>query len=120
MNIKRLHSSFKTVVSEAKSELKSHASLFCADRGYYVNDLTLFFDNTGLMPRVRVALQPTLSYDEQALTELEVALEDDLNNIVFDYAYNTQHKISAEDSITVWAIPHINECMPQLVTASQN
>jgi hypothetical protein len=120
MNIKRLHSSFKTVVSEAKSELKSHASLFCADRGYYVNDLTLFFDNTGLMPRVRVALQPTLSYDEQALTELEVALEDDLSNIVFDYAYNTQHKISAEDSITVWAIPHINECMPQLVTASQN
>jgi hypothetical protein len=120
MNIKRVHLSFKNVVSEAKSELKSHASLFCADRGYYVDDLTLFFDDMGLMPGVRVALQPALSYDKLALTELELALEDDLNNIVFDYAYNTRHKISAEDSITVWAILHISECMPQLVTASQN
>jgi len=120
MNIERIYFSFKTVVSEAKSKLKSHASLFCADRGYYVDDLKLFFDDTGLMPGVRVALQPALNYDEQALTELEVALEDDLNNIVFDYAYNTRHKISAEDSITVRVIPHINECMPRLVTASQN
>jgi hypothetical protein len=120
MNIKRVQLSFKNVVSEAKSELKSHASLFCADRGYYVEDLTLFFDDTGLMPGVRVALQPALSYDELALTELELALEDDLNNIIFDYAYNTRHKISAEDSITVLAIPHISECMSQLVTAAQN
>jgi hypothetical protein len=120
MNIKRIHFSFKTVVSEAKSELKSHASLLCADRGYCIDDLTLFFDDTGLMPGVRVALRPALNYDEQTLTELEVALEDDLNNIVFDYAYNTRQIIGAEDSITVRSILHISECMPQLVAASQN
>jgi hypothetical protein len=120
MNIERLNVSFKEVVLEQKKELKSYASLFCAARAFYAEDLTLFFDDTGLMPGVRVALQPALHYDEQALTELEVALEQDLNNIVFDYAYNARHKIRAEDSKTVRSIPHISKCMPQLVTASQN
>jgi len=120
MEIKRLHNSFKAIVTETNRELKSYASLFCADRGYYLDDLTLFVDDTRLMPGVHVALQPALNYDQQALNELEVALEDDLNNIVFDSSYNSQHKISAEDSITVRSIPYISECLLQLVTASQN
>jgi len=120
MEIKRLHYSFKAIVTETNRELKSYASLFCADRGYFLEDLTLYVDDTGLIPGVRVVLQPALTYDEQALTELEVALEDDLNNIVFDCSYNTRHKISAEDSMTIRSIQHISECMPQLVTASQN
>jgi formyltetrahydrofolate hydrolase len=120
MELKRFHISFKTVVSEAKSELKSHVSLLCADHGYYIDNLTLFLDDTGLMPGVRVALRPTSSYDEQALSELEAALENDLNNIVFDYVYNSRNKISAEDSSTVMCISHISECISQLVLASQN
>jgi hypothetical protein len=120
MNIERIHFSFKTVASDANSKLKSRASFFCADHGYYVDDLTLFFDDTGLLPGVHVELRPALNYDEGTLTELEMALEHDLNNIVFDYAYNTRHIIGAEDSITVRSIAHVSECMPQLVTASQN
>jgi formyltetrahydrofolate hydrolase len=120
MELKRFHLSFKTVVSEAKSELKGYVSLLCADHGYYVDHLMLFFDDAGLMPGVRVALQPTLNYDEHMLSELEAALEDDLNNIVFDYVYNARHKISAEESRTVVSIPHISECISQLMIASQN
>ena len=120
MELKRVHSCFKNVVSEANSELKSHVSLLCADLGYYVDHLTLFFDDTGFMPGVRVALRPTLNYDEQTLSELEAALEKDLNNIVFDYVYNSRHKISAEDSNTVMCIPYVSECISQLVIASQN
>jgi hypothetical protein len=120
MNIERIRFSFKAAVSKAKFELKAHASFICADRGYYIDDLTLFFDDTKLMPGVRVALRRTLNYDEQAFTELKVALEDDLNNIIFDYAYNTQHMIGAEDSITARSFPRISERMPLLVTASQN
>jgi hypothetical protein len=120
MDIKRLHFSFRNIVLESNRELKNYASLFCADHGYCVDDLSLFFDDSGLIPGVRVALQPALHYDEQALTELNVALEKDLNNIVFDYAYNNRQKISAEDSNTVRSIPRISEYMPQLLSASQN
>jgi hypothetical protein len=120
MNIRRIHFIFKTFFSEANSELKCHASLFCADRGYYVNNLTLFFDDNELVPGVSVALLPALNYDKQALKELEVALEDDLNNIIFNYAYNTRYMIGAEDSMTVMSIPYISEYMSQLVITSQN
>jgi hypothetical protein len=120
MNMKRVHFIFKTFYSEVNSELKSHASLFCADRGYYIDDCTLFFDYTELLPGVSVALLPALNYDKQALKELEVALEDDLNNIIFNYAYNARHIIGAEDSIKALCIPHISECMSQLVITSQN
>jgi hypothetical protein len=120
MNTKSIHFIFETFFSEANSELKSHASLFCADRGYYVEDLTLFFGDTELVPGVSVALLPALHYDKQALKELEVALEDDLNNIIFNYAYNARHMIGAEDSMTAMSIPYISECMSQLVITSQN
>ena len=120
MKLNRFHISFKTIVSEAKSELKSRVLSLSADRGYYIDNLTLFFEDTGFMPGVRVSLQPTLNYDVHALSELETALETDINNIVFNYIYNSRHKISAEDSSTVLCIPHISECISQLVIASQN
>src|SRR5659263_739033 len=93
MKLNRFHISFKTIVSEAKSELKSRVLSLSADRGYYVDNLTLFFEDTGFMPGVRVSLQPTLNYDVHALSELETALETDINNIVFNYIYNSRHKI---------------------------
>jgi hypothetical protein len=120
MKLERFHISFETIVSEANSELKSRVLLLSAHRGYHIDDLTLFFDDTGFMPGVRVALRPILNYDKQVLSELEVVLENDLNNIVFDYVYNSRHKISSEDSSTIMCIPHISECIPQLVIASQN
>jgi hypothetical protein len=120
MNIESLRLSFKDVVSKQKRELKSYASLFCAEQGYYIEDLALFFDDTALLPCLVVEFTPTLHYGEQALKELTAALEKDLNNIVFNYAYNRRYKIGTEDSSIVRSIPRISEHMPQLVTASQN
>lgn len=119
MNLNRLHYSYRTIILETSQELKNYASLFFTDRGYCVDDLSLFFDDSGLIPGVRVALQPALNYDKQALKELKVALEDDLNNIVFDYAYNTQYKIYADDSRMI-SLRHIRESLPQFVIAAQN
>lgn len=120
MNIERLHPLFEDVLSEMERELKSYASLFCAECGYCVDDSTLFFDDAALMPGVRVALKPALRYGAQELADLEAALEDDLNNIVFDYAYNTRYKIGAEDSKTIERIPYVSEHIRQLMTIPQN
>ncbi|MGZ4863254.1 MAG: hypothetical protein ACXV5H_00595 [Halobacteriota archaeon] len=120
MKLKRFHISFKNIVSEAKSELKSYVLGLSADRGYHIDDLMLFFDDTGFLPGVRVSLRPTLNYDERELSDLETALETDLNNIVFRHVYNSRHKINSEDSSRVMCIPHIGECLPQLVVGSQN
>jgi hypothetical protein len=120
MKIETVHVSFETIVSEAKSELKSRVLCLSAHHGYHIADLTLFFDDAGFMPGVRVALRPMLSYDKQELFKLEVELENDLNNFIFDYVYNSRRKIGAEDSSRVMRIPHIGECISQLVIASQN
>ena len=120
MNIERFHPLFNAVLSEMERELKSYASLFCAERGYCIDDSTLFFDDTALMPWVHVALKPALRYGVQELAALAAALENDLNNIVFDCAYNTRHKIGAEDSKTIEHVPYVSEHLRQLMIVSQN
>jgi len=45
--------------------------------------------------------------------------ENDLTNIVFDYAYNTRHKIGAEDLKTIEHIPYVSEHVWELMTAPQ-
>jgi hypothetical protein len=120
MNIERLHPLFEDVLSEMQRELKSYASLFCAERGYCVDDSTLFVDDTALMPGIRVALKPALRYGAQELADLAAVLEDDMNNIVFDYAYNTRHKIGAEDSKTIESIQYVSEHMRQFMIVPQN
>lgn len=120
MNIERLHPLFEAVLSEMERELKSYASLFCTECGYCVDDSTLFFDDEAVLPGVRVALKPALRYGVQELADLAAALEDDLNNIVFNHVYNTRHKIGAEDSKTIEYIPYINEHLRQFMIVPQN
>jgi len=63
----------------------------------------------GLLPAIRVALTPALRYELPQLAHLAAELEHDLTNIVFDYAYNTRHKIGAEDLKTIGHIPYVSE-----------
>ena len=47
-------------------------------------------------------------------------LEDDLNNIVFDYAYNGRHKIGSEDSNLINLVPYLGEHVAPCLIVSQN
>jgi len=120
MNVEKLRKLFKSVLSEMKKELKSYAWVFCAQRGYCINDSLLVVDDAGLLPAIRVALTPALRYDLPQLGHLVAELENDLTNIVFDYAYNTRHKIGAEDLKTLEHIPYVSEHIRRLMTMPQN
>jgi hypothetical protein len=109
MKVDKLRALFKAVLSEMSKDLKNYAWLFCVERGYYINDSLLVVDDAGLLPAIRVALTPTLRYELSQLTRLAAELENDLTNIVFDYAYNMRHKIGAEDLKTIEHIPYLSE-----------
>ena len=120
MNIERLCQLFDVIVSELEEELKSYASLFCAERGYCIDDSIMVVDDEGLLPEIHVALTPALRYELPQLAHLAAELENDLNNIVFSYAYNTRYGIGAEGPKTIDQIPHVSERVWRLMTASQN
>ena len=120
MKVEKLRQLFEAVLSEMKKELQSYAWLFCAERGYCINDSLLFVDDAGLLPTIRVALTPALRYELPQLAHLTAELENDLTNIVFDYAYNTRHKIGAEDLKTIEHIPYVSEHVWRLMTVPQN
>ena len=120
MKVEKLRQLFKTVLSEMKKELQSYAWLFCAERGYCIDDSLLVVDDAGLLPAVRVALTPALRYELPQLAHLAAELENDLTNIVFDYAYNTRHKIGAEDLKTIGHIPYVSQHIWRLMTVPQN
>jgi hypothetical protein len=120
MNVEKLRQLFKAVLSEMNGELKSYAWLFCAERGYCINDSLLVVDDAGLLPAIRVALTPALRYELPQLAHLAAQLEHDLTNIVFDYAYNTRHKIGAEDLKTIGHIRYLSEHIWRLMTVPQN
>ena len=120
MKVEKLRQLFKAVLSEMKKELQNYAWLFCAERGYSIDDSLLYVDDVGLLPAIRVALTPALRYELPQLAHLAGELENDLTNIVFDYAYNTRHKIGAEDLKTIEHIPYISEHAWGLLTTPQN
>lgn len=120
MEIKRLCSLLAEALSKMEGDLKRYASLFCAEHGYYMEDITLFFDNSALAPSIRMSLTPSLSYDSQVLDVLAATLEDNLNNIVFDYAYNRRHKIGLEDSNSVNLMPYLGAHVAPGLIVSQN
>jgi len=120
MKAEKLRQLFKAVLSEMKKELKSYAWLFCAERGFSINDSLLVVDDAGLLPAIRVALTPALRYELPQLAHLVAELEYDLTNIVFDFAYNTRHKIGAEDMKTIGHIPYVSEHIWQLMTVPEN
>ena len=120
MEIERLCSLLAEALSKMEGALKRYASLFCAEQGYYMEDIRLFFDNSALAPGLRLSLNPSLSYDSQVLGILTATLEDDLNNIVFDYAYNGRHKIGSEDSNLINLVPYLGEHVAPCLIVSQN
>jgi len=120
MEIKKLRSLLEETSSKMEGDLKRYASLFCAKHGYFVEEVTLFFDDSAFAPGIRVSLTPSLSYDSLELGVLAAVLEDDLNNIVFDYAYNRSHKIGAEDSNPIKPMLYLVEHIAPCLIASQN
>jgi hypothetical protein len=120
MEIKELRTLLAETLSKMEGDLELYALLFCADHGYSLEDATLFFDDSALAPGIRVSLTPSLRYDSQELGLLAAALEDDLNNIAFDYAYNRRHKIGAEDSNPIKSELYSGEHVTSCLIASQN
>jgi hypothetical protein len=120
MKIDKLRKLFKVVLCELGKELKSYARLFCAERGFCVNDSHLVVNDAGLLPAIRIELTPALRYELPQLMRLAAELENDLTNIVFDYAYNRRHKIGAEDRKTIEFIPYLDECTWRLMMVPQN
>jgi len=120
MEIERLRCLLAEALSKMERDLKRYASLFCAEQGYYMEDIRLFFDDSALAPGLRLSLNPSLSYDSQVLGILTATLEDDLNNIVFDYAYNGRHKIGSEDSNLINLVPYLGEHVAPCLIVSQN
>jgi hypothetical protein len=120
MKIEKLVKLFQTILSKIEEELKDYATFFCASHGYIVNDFALRCDSTTLLPTVHAALTPALSYDPRELNELAVALEYDLNNIVFEYAYNMRLAIGTEDSNVIECKPFVSEHMQEFITVAQN
>jgi hypothetical protein len=120
MKIDKLRELFKVVLCELSKELKSYARLFCAERGFCVNDSYLVVDDAGLLPAIRVELTPALRYELPQLMRLAAELENDLTNIVFDYAYNKRHKIGAEDRKAIESITYLDKRTWQLMKVPQN
>jgi hypothetical protein len=120
MEIKKLRYLLEETLSKMKGDLTRYALLLCAERGYYLEDVTLSFDDAALAPGIRVDLTPALRYDLRELNALAATLERNLNNIAFDYAYNRRQKIGAEDSNSIKLVTYLSDYVRSPLIASQN
>jgi len=120
MKLETLSKLFKAVLLDMQEELKSYSRLFCLEHGYAIEDLKLVLKETTLLPEIRVTLKPALRYERKDLALFKAQIEDDLNNIVFAYAYNNQHRIRAEEPQTIERVTFVSQNVRQLMTAQQN
>jgi hypothetical protein len=120
MEIKKLRYLLEETLSKMKGDLTRYALLLCSERGYCLKDVTLSFDDAALAPGIRVGLTPALRYDPQELNVLAAMLENNLDNIVFEHAYNERQKIGAEDSNPIKLVTYLNDYVRSSLIASQN
>jgi hypothetical protein len=120
MKVETLSKLFGAVLLDMKEELKSYSRLFCLEHGYVIEDFNLFLKGATLLPEIRVTLEPALGYERKDLALCKAQIEDELNNIVFAYAYNNQHRIHAEEQQTIERVTFVSQNVRQLMTAQQN
>ena len=120
MKRETLHELFEIALYTKEEELKRYAEYFCAESGYSVNDFALRCETKALLPEIHASFRPTLNYDARDLFQLTTELEDDLNNIVFEHAYNMHFRIGAENARTIEHLPLFCESLQQLSIVRQN
>jgi len=120
MKLETLSKLFRAALVDMEAELKSYSRLFCLEHGYVIEDLNLFLKGATLLPEIRVTLESALGYERKDLARCKAQVEDELNNIVFAYAYNNQHCIHAEEEQTIERVTFVSQNVRQLMTVQQN
>ncbi|MDD1721058.1 MAG: hypothetical protein LUP95_03630 [Euryarchaeota archaeon] len=120
MKLETLQQLFRAVLVDMQDELRSYSKLLCLEHGYEVDDLNFTMESETLFPAVDVSLTPALYYEREELARFKELVEEDLNNIVFDYAFNRQHHAQADEHLSVERTAFVSQNIKHLLTASQN
>ncbi len=120
MKLETLQQLFRAVLVEMQDELRSYSKLLCLEHGYQIENLTFAIERETLFPAVDVSLTPSLNYEQEELARVREHIEEDLNNIIFDYAFNSQHYVQAEEHRSVEHTAFLSRNVKHLLAASQN
>ncbi len=120
MKLEVLQQLFQAVLVDMHEELRSYSKLLCLEHGYQIDDLNFTIESDTFFPSIGVSLVPSLHYEHDAFTRFRELIEDDLNNIVFDCAFNSQHHAQAEEYRSIKHIAFVSHNCKDLLIASQN
>ncbi len=120
MRIETLQQLFRAALVDMQGELRSYSKLLCLEHGYEIDDFKFEIVGEALLPAIGVSLIPSLYYETEELARFTELVEEDLNNIVFDYAFNRQHQIHADEHRTVPRSTFLSQNYKHLSKASQN
>ncbi len=120
MRLNVLQQLFRAVLVDMQDELRSYSKLLCLEYGYEVDELKFKLEDETLFPTVDVSLTPSLRYEDGELARFKERIEEDLNNIIFDYAFNRQHRAQMEERRSVKYIEFLSQNCSHLLGASQN
>ncbi len=120
MKLEILQQLFRAALADMQDELRSYSKLLCIEHGYEIDDLAFTIESESLFPAVGVSLTPSLHYEGEDLARFREIIEEDLNNIVFDYAFNSQHHAQAEERRSVEYAAFLSQNSKYLLAASQN
>ncbi len=120
MRLETLQQLFRAVLADMHDELRSYSKLLCLEHGYQIENLTFAIEHETLFPAVGVSLTPSLNYEKEELARVREHIEEDLNNIIFDYAFNRQHRVQAEERRSVEHASFLSQNINHLLAAPQN
>ncbi len=120
MKLDILRQLFRATLTDMQEELRSYSKLLCLQHGYEIDDLTFAIEQEALFPAIGVSLTPSLRYEQEELARFRELIEEDVNNIVFDHAFNRQHGAQAEEQRPVEREAFVSQNCKHLLVASQN
>lgn len=120
MRLEILQQLFRAALADMQDELKSYSKLLCFEHGYEIDEFKFTIEGETLFPAVGVSLTPSLCYEREELARFKELIEEDLNNIVFDYAFNSQHHAQKEEHRSVEQMSFVSQNYKHLLVASQN
>ncbi|MGZ4903483.1 MAG: hypothetical protein ACXVIG_00960 [Halobacteriota archaeon] len=120
MELETFQQLFRAALVDMQDELRNYSKLLCLEHGYQIEDFNFAIESETLFPAIGVSLTPSLCYEEDELARFKELIEEDLNNIVFDYAFNNQHHARAEERRSVEYTAFVSQNLKHLSVASQN
>ncbi len=120
MRLEILQQLFRAVLADMQDELRSYSKLLCFEHGYEIDEFEFTIEGKTLFPEVGVSLTASLCYEQEELARFKQLIEEDLNNIVFDYAFNCQHHAQKEEYRSVEQMAFVSQNCKHLLAASQN